>query len=24
MEQKAMGQLTETPGHPWPRVHPKP
>jgi hypothetical protein len=24
MEQKAMGQLTETPNHAWPRVHPKP
>jgi hypothetical protein len=22
MEQKAMGELTETPGHAWPRVHP--
>ena len=21
--QKAMGQLTETPSHAWPRVHPK-
>jgi hypothetical protein len=23
MEQKDMGQLTETPGHAWPRVRPK-
>jgi hypothetical protein len=22
--QKSMGQLTKTPGHAWPRVHPKP
>jgi hypothetical protein len=22
MEQKAMGELTETPGHAWLRVHP--
>ena len=22
MEQKAMGELTETPGHAWPRVRP--
>jgi hypothetical protein len=22
MEQKSMGELTETPGHAWPRVHP--
>jgi hypothetical protein len=24
MGQKDMGQLTETPGHAWPRVRPKP
>jgi hypothetical protein len=24
MGQKAMGQLTETPSHAWPRVRPKP
>jgi hypothetical protein len=24
IEQKAMGQLTETPSHAWLRVHPKP
>ena len=23
MEQKAMGELTETPDHAWPRVNPK-
>jgi hypothetical protein len=22
MEQKYMGELTKTPGHAWPRVHP--
>jgi hypothetical protein len=24
IEQKDIGQLTETPGHAWPRVLPKP